>query len=162
MVRSASAACEQLFGVAQGALDGTSFPDQFLAPIGEASPRESILRAFTEGQEIRFKTMLHDLSGGEARLDGRVIPVEDDGVPCALVYFAIGAAEERIDALMLSIRRIRHEINNPLTGALGNINLLLRREDLDEKTRRRLTTAEQEMKKISEIVTRLAELATPH
>src|SRR6185436_17996936 len=45
--------------------------------------------------------------------------------------------------------------------ALGNINLLLRRDDLEEKMRRRLTVAEREMKKIGQIVIRLAELAPP-
>ncbi len=65
----------------------------------------------------------------------------------------------RLAEIYASIRAIKHEINNPLTGALGNINLLLRRQDLDEKTRRRLATAEQEIKKVSQIVLRLSELA---
>jgi signal transduction histidine kinase len=160
-VRSVSMTCEKLFGVEPRTLDGAPFPDQFLASIGESTPRESVARALADREEVRFKAMLRDAAGGEAPLECRVIPVDDDGSACALVSFAVGAAEERIESLMLSIRRIRHEINNPLTGALGNINLLLRRDDLDEKTRRRLTTAEQEMKKISEIVSRLAELAAP-
>lgn len=66
---------------------------------------------------------------------------------------------ERLTSLYLKIRTIKHEINNPLTGALGNINLLLRRPDLDEKSRRRLATAEQEIKKVSQLVVLLSELA---
>jgi signal transduction histidine kinase len=158
-VRMASSACEHLFGVPHGTLDGAQFPDHALAPLGDTTPRQYVAKALAENQEIRFRALLSDPSGAGVPVEGRAIPADDDGTPCALVYFSIGA-EERVDALLLSIRRIRHEINNPLTGALGNINLLLRRDDLDEKTRRRLTTAEQEMKKISEIVTRLAELTT--
>lgn len=69
------------------------------------------------------------------------------------------SASETLSQLQQAVRTIRHEINNPLTGALGNINLLLRQANLDEKTRKRLTTAEQEIKKVSLIVLKLADLA---
>jgi nitrogen-specific signal transduction histidine kinase len=157
-VRYASTACEKMFGVAEGALDNAVFPDRFLTTLGESTPTEHLAQVLASRQETRFKTMLRDAAGGEAPLEIRAIPVDDGGDECVIVHLMVGEADERIEALMLSIRRIRHEINNPLTGALGNINLLLRRDDLDEKTRRRLTTAEQEMKKISEIVARLADL----
>jgi signal transduction histidine kinase len=85
-----------------------------------------------------------------------------DGDDRALAFLQPAAEADgessRLVELLGAIRTIKHEINNPLTGALGNINLLLRRTDLDEKTRRRLATAEQEIKKASQIVLRLADL----
>ena len=69
------------------------------------------------------------------------------------------AADGRLAELLDSLRALKHELNNPLTGALGNINLLLRRGDLDDRARRRLMTAEQEIKKVSLLVMRLSELA---
>jgi signal transduction histidine kinase len=84
-----------------------------------------------------------------------------DGALICLVPANDRASTEHLDTLSSALRSIKHEINNPLTGALGNINLLLRRNDWDEKTRKRLTTAEHEMKKIGQIVVRLADLVPP-
>jgi signal transduction histidine kinase len=86
---------------------------------------------------------------------------ENGAQSMAVVHVAEASANSSnaLAEIQSAIREIRHEINNPLTGALGNINLLLRRDDLDEKTRKRLTTAEQEIKKVSLIVLKLADLA---
>ena len=98
-----------------------------------------------------------DLAGRHARVRFEPLPETD---PARTVAVVVESADDaRFAQLCATIRSIKHEINNPLTGALGNITLLLRRPDLDEKTRKRLTTAEQELKKISQIVVRLAELA---
>ena len=88
----------------------------------------------------------------------RVIPAAGEGALVCLLPSADRETSERLDTLSAALRSIKHDINNPLTGALGNINLLLRRNDWDEKTRKRLTTAEHEMKKIGQIVVRLADL----
>lgn len=88
-----------------------------------------------------------------------VVDMDDRGAIVVLTAAAADAADDRIGRLHAEIRSVKHEINNPLTGALGNINLLLRRADLDEKTRKRLATAEQELKKIGLLVLRLSDLA---
>jgi len=92
----------------------------------------------------------------------RVESIEDEEEPRGLAIITPSgdvSVDDRLLELFAAIRVIKHEINNPLTGALGNINLLLRRSDLDEKMRRRLATAEQEIKKVSLIVVKLSELA---
>ena len=55
---------------------------------------------------------------------------------------------------------VRHEINNPLTGVLGQAQLLLR-EDLSETARRRVETIEQLARRIRDIVARLREVQRP-
>ena len=51
---------------------------------------------------------------------------------------------------------INHEINNPLTSVLGNIELILMmNHGLDEKTKKRLVTIRQEASRISDIVEKL-------
>jgi len=59
------------------------------------------------------------------------------------------------------VARVRHEINNPLAALLGQAQLLLREEDLSEKSRRRASTIESQAKRIEEIVGELRELQMP-
>ena len=56
------------------------------------------------------------------------------------------------------VARVRHEINNPLAALLGQAQLLLREEDLSEKSRRRASTIESQAKRIEEIVAELRDL----
>ena len=50
--------------------------------------------------------------------------------------------------------RVRHEINNPLTGLIGQAQLLLR-EDLSDVARRRILTIEQLANRIRDTVAEL-------
>ena len=59
------------------------------------------------------------------------------------------------------VARVRHEINNPLAALLGQAQLLLREEDLSEKSRRRASTIESQAKRIEEIVGELRDIQTP-
>ena len=59
------------------------------------------------------------------------------------------------------VARVRHEINNPLAALLGQAQLLLREQDLSEKSRKRAVTIEQQAKRIEEIVGQLREIQTP-
>jgi len=59
------------------------------------------------------------------------------------------------------VAHVRHEINNPLAALLGQAQLLLRQEDLSEKSRRRAETIEKQAKRIEEIVGQLREIQTP-
>ena len=56
--------------------------------------------------------------------------------------------------------RIRHEINNPLTGVLGQAQLLLR-EDLSERSRKRVQTIEGLAIRLRDIVAQLREVQRP-
>src|SRR5687767_15739373 len=58
------------------------------------------------------------------------------------------------------VARIRHEINNPLTGVLGQAQLLLR-EELSERSRKRVQTIEDLAIRSREIVAQLREVQRP-
>ena len=58
------------------------------------------------------------------------------------------------------VARIRHEINNPLTGVLGQAQLLLR-EELSERSRKRVTTIEEMAIRIRDIVAQLRDVPRP-
>ena len=68
--------------------------------------------------------------------------------------------EARLDEVADLITRVRHEINNPLTGVLGQAQLLLR-EDLSEKARKRAETIEELAIRIRDIVAQLRQVQKP-
>ena len=55
------------------------------------------------------------------------------------------------------VARIRHEINNPLTGVLGQAQLLLR-EDLSERSCKRVQTIEDLALRLRDVVAQLREV----
>ena len=63
----------------------------------------------------------------------------------------------RMDEVADLITRVRHEINNPLTGVLGQAQLLLR-EDLSERARKRAETIEELAIRIRDIVAQLRQV----
>ena len=73
-----------------------------------------------------------------------------------LVYY-----RNRLDEVAELVARIRHEINNPLTGVLGQAQLLLR-EDLSERARKRAQTIEELAIRIRDIVAQLREVQKPN
>jgi signal transduction histidine kinase len=68
--------------------------------------------------------------------------------------------EKQLDEMAMLVTRVRHEINNPLTGILGQAQLLLR-EPLDEKTRKRVETIEQLATRLRDIVAELRQVQRP-
>jgi signal transduction histidine kinase len=58
------------------------------------------------------------------------------------------------------VSRVRHEINNPLTGVLGQAQLLLR-EELNEKARKRAEVIEQLARRMTDIVADLRLVQRP-
>lgn len=58
------------------------------------------------------------------------------------------------------VARVRHEINNPLTGVLGQAQLLLR-EDLSESALKRVQTIEKLALRLNDIVGQLREVKRP-
>lgn len=82
------------------------------------------------------------------------------------------AQEERLRALVAEhesklveiaelVANVRHEINNPLTGVIGQAQLLLR-EELSPTARRRVETIESLAGRIRDTVARLREVQRPH
>jgi signal transduction histidine kinase len=67
----------------------------------------------------------------------------------------------RLDEVAELVARIRHEINNPLTGVLGQAQLLLR-EDLSERARKRAQTIEELAIRIRDIVAQLRDVQKPN
>jgi signal transduction histidine kinase len=72
----------------------------------------------------------------------------------------IAEYEARLTEVADLVARVRHEINNPLTGVLGQAQLLLR-EELSETARHRVETIEQLARRITETVSRLRDIQKP-
>jgi len=68
--------------------------------------------------------------------------------------------ENRMDEIAELVARVRHEINNPLTGLLGQAQLLLR-DELSEKARKRVETIEELATRLRDIVAQLREVQRP-
>ncbi|MCU1264667.1 MAG: hypothetical protein JWM21_985 [Acidobacteria bacterium] len=68
--------------------------------------------------------------------------------------------EGKIDEIADLVSRVRHEINNPLTGILGQAQLLLR-EELNPKARRRAETIEQLARRLATTVAELRQVQKP-
>lgn len=64
---------------------------------------------------------------------------------------------QRLDEIVELVAHIRHEINNPLTGVLGQAQLLLR-EELNDRARKRVQTIEELSIRIRDIVAQLREV----
>jgi signal transduction histidine kinase len=68
--------------------------------------------------------------------------------------------EAKLDDVAELIARVRHEMNNPLTGVLGQAQLLLR-EELNEKARNRAEIIEELATRLRDIVGQLREIQRP-
>ena len=68
--------------------------------------------------------------------------------------------ESKLDEIIELIAHVRHEINNPLTGVIGQAQLLLR-EELSSTARRRVETIEQLAGRIRDTVAQLREVQRP-
>src|SRR5216684_936223 len=68
--------------------------------------------------------------------------------------------EGQINEIADLVSRVRHEINNPLTGVLGQAQLLLR-EELNDKARKRAETIEQLAIRLRDIAAELRQVQRP-
>ena len=68
--------------------------------------------------------------------------------------------EKKMEDVAELVSRVRHEINNPLTGVLGQAQLLLR-EDLNEKARKRAQTIEQLAIRLRDVAAELRQVQRP-
>lgn len=150
VIRDANAGFAALSGAAPEDILGAKVALEIATEAGGDATR----RAIDEGRELLTTAVL-----GGRRV---TLTIRGLGGPERLALAAViesSGGDGRVEELQRAIRSIKHEMNNPLTGALGNITLLMRRPDLDEKSRRRLATAAQELKKVSDLVIQLSELA---
>ena len=74
---------------------------------------------------------------------------------------ALAECEARLEEFVALAARVRHEINNPLTGLIGQAQLLLR-EDLSEAARRRVQAIEQLANRIRDTVAELRTVQRPN
>lgn len=80
--------------------------------------------------------------------------ITSDDDPSEKIRALVADYEAKMDEVADVIARVRHEINNPLTGVLGQAQLLLR-EELSERARKRVETIEQLAIRIRDIVAQL-------
>src|SRR3954471_22504697 len=72
----------------------------------------------------------------------------------------VAQCEARLTEIADLVAHVRHEINNPLTGVLGQAQLLLR-EELSPTARKRVVTIEQLAGRIRDIVAKLRNVQRP-
>ena len=68
--------------------------------------------------------------------------------------------ETRLTEVVALVARVRHQINNPLTGVLGHAQLLLR-EDLSDKVKQRVQKIEELALRLADIVAELRSVQSP-
>jgi len=70
--------------------------------------------------------------------------------------------DERLQAIIDLVRRVRHDANNPITAALGHVQLLLEDPAVrDEDVRESLRVVESELRRLTDILRRLNEIKPP-
>ena len=72
----------------------------------------------------------------------------------------VADSETKVTEAAALVARVRHEINNPLAGLLGQAQLLLR-EELSDKARGRVEIIEELAKRIEKIGSELRDIQTP-
>ena len=72
----------------------------------------------------------------------------------------VANCEARLEEVADLVARVRHEINNPLTGVLGQSQLLLR-EELSDRARKRAETIEDLAIRMRDIVAQLRLVQRP-
>jgi len=70
--------------------------------------------------------------------------------------------DDRLRSAVDLVRRIRHDANNPLTAALGHVQLLLENPTLqDPEAREDLRVVERELLRLGDILKQLGEVSKP-
>ena len=76
------------------------------------------------------------------------------------LHSLIAEHETKLKEVADLVAHVRHEINNPLTGVIGQTQLLLR-EELSVSARRRVETIEQLAVRIRDTVAQLRDVQRP-
>ena len=68
-------------------------------------------------------------------------------------------SEERLNEIVTLVRRVRHDANNPITAALGHVQLLLEEPAAqDPEIRESLVVVESELRRLIDIMRQLNEV----
>lgn len=82
-------------------------------------------------------------------------------VETAIEVLTCGMSEDRLDEFVQLVRRVRHDANNPLTAALGHVQLLLDDPAVsDPEVVDSLKVVESELRRLTEILRQLNEIKT--
>jgi signal transduction histidine kinase len=75
------------------------------------------------------------------------------------VVLTFGMSEERFNEFLQLVRRVRHDANNPLTAALGHVQLLLDDPAVtDPEVIDSLKVVESELRRLTDILRQLNEI----
>ncbi len=155
---------ELFSGFSKVELSGKDVSD-FLTPEGTERARNMLAGRVASGQWAETEVIKRD--GSRAFLDVSVRKIIKDRKPVGFQVSARDVTEqknlremlvkaERLGAIGQVGIAVRHEINNPLTTVVGNIELLLERYgDKDRELTARLNTVLDSALRIAEIVKRL-------
>ena len=92
------------------------------------------------------------MSPDKSRIDTSENPTGQPG--------GVSEYETRLAEVVALVARVRHQMNNPLTGVLGHAQLLLR-EDLSDKVKQRVLKIEELALRLAEIVAELRSVQSP-
>ncbi len=134
--------------------------------FGGEKPVATFTLPLRKGDKIFGAVMGVQAGSGSLVSDGEFL--EALAAALSLTMIAGGAAEpkavdiaaqirkERLDAITEIATTIAHEINNPLTAVLGNVQLLLmKRNDLDEELKKKLKVIEESALRIKDVTQKL-------
>lgn len=134
--------------------------------FGGEKPVATFTLPLRKGEKIFGAVMGVQAGSGSLVSDGEFL--EALAAALSLTIIAGGAAEpkavdiraqirkERLDAITEIATTIAHEINNPLTAVLGNVQLLLmKRNDLDEELKKKLKVIEESALRIKDVTQKL-------
>lgn len=85
-------------------------------------------------------------------------PLSDSATTYDELRELLASRDAHLAELTARVSHTRHELNNLLTGVLGQAQLILMREELTPTARRRLETLEELAKRIRDEVARLNDI----
>ncbi len=138
--------------------------------FGGEPPYHSFTLPLRQGARI-FGAVI-GLQEGKKTIIAEDVFLETLSALLALVHAARGQAggvisqelldKERLSTILETAVTVNHEINNPLTAILGNVQLLmLKRDDLDDELKAKLKTIEASAMKIRDVTQRLMRMTSP-
>lgn len=170
-INFSSSGAEEMFGYASAEMDG-----KLLANFCKCDA--SLPHIF---ERLNYEEKIHHIEMNFRAKSGKEIPVSfsfsliKDQAETLIGYLGIAKdmseikrlekeliEKERLAALMETTAAINHEINNPLTPILGNVQLLLAdREKLDDYTQNKLEVIEKNAWRVYEIIKKLEQITQP-